>query len=108
MSIDFAEWKKGNREKWKIMDEVFPKIKKLLQGGRVVQFSIENNHPVMRTFESKRNDMPINGQNVFVCVCGEYWFELVDDIFICKCGRKYGKLMTVSLSGYNADEVKSN
>jgi len=54
----------------------------------------------------------IDGQNVFVCVCGEYWFELVDDIFICKCGRKYGKFMdkkdTVSLSGYNADEVKSN
>ena len=101
MSIDFAEWKKGNREKWKIMDEVFPKIKKLLQGGRVVQFSIENNHPVMRTFESKRNDMPIktiDGQNVFVCVCGEYWFELVDDIFICKCGRKnaFGKNEIIS------------
>ena len=49
----------------------------------------------------------IDGQNVFVCVCGEYWFELVGDIFVCKCGRKYGK-DTVSLSGYNADEVKSN
>ena len=31
----------------------------------------------------------IDGQNVFVCVCGEYWFELVGDIFVCKCGRKY-------------------
>ena len=54
----------------------------------------------------------IDGQNVFVCVCGEYWFELVGDIFVCKCGRKYGKFVdekdTGSLSGYNADEVKSN
>lgn len=40
----------------------------------------------------------IDGQTVFVCVCGERWFELVDGVFVCKCGRRYNKSL---------DEIKN-
>ena len=49
----------------------------------------------------------IDGESVFVCFCGERWFELVNGVYVCKCGRRYNKSLdeikdTVPLSGYNA------
>ena len=102
MSIDFEEWKKGNKAKWKIMDEVFPKIEELLQGGRVVQFSIEDNHPVMRTFASKDfgNDNVIRQSVALIKSRFTRWggsVVLPADSVIEDCVKEI-----VSLSGYNA------
>jgi len=52
----------------------------------------------------------IDGESTFVCVCGEHWFELVNDVYVCKCGRRYNKSLDEikdnSPLGYNANVVK--
>ena len=65
MNITDERWKqfkKNNVRNLSILDAVFPKIKPLTKGGRLVVFSFERGHPVMRTFPNSQNLRPfING-----------------------------------------------
>mgnify|MGYP006377479857 FL=1 len=51
----FTQFKKDNARNLSILAQVFPLVKVLTKGGRVVQFSFERGHPIMRTFAAEQN-----------------------------------------------------